>query len=215
MRLFVLLLSLLLPALAQAGAREHLEAFSRGAGGLSADFEQSVRDADGREIETSSGRLMLQAPRQFRWEVVQPYPQLIVADGTHVWIHDPDLEQVTVRIQSHEEQGSPLAVLVDPGELDRQFKVTAGSREGGLDWLVLTPRETEQAPFERARLAFKGDQLAVMEMQDALGQRTEVRFSGWQRGREFAANTFRFTPPPGTEVVGEMAQAAEVMPLAE
>lgn len=215
MRIFVLLLTLLLPALAQAGAREHLEAFSRDAGGLSARFEQRVRDADGREIESSSGEVMLQAPRQFRWEVVQPYPQLIVADGTHVWIHDPDLEQVTVRIQSHEEQGSPLAVLVDPTELDRQFQVTASGLEDGLHWLVLTPRDTEQAPFERARLAFDGDALAVMEMHDALGQRTEVRFSDWQRGRDFAADTFRFTPPPGTEVVGEMAQAAEVMPLAE
>lgn len=215
MRLFVILLTLLLPTLAQAGAREQLEAFSRGAGGLSARFEQRVSDADGREIERSTGKLMLQAPRQFRWEVVQPYPQLIVADGTHVWIHDPDLEQVTVRIQSHEEQGSPLAVLVDPGELDRQFEVSAGGREDGMEWLVLTPRDTEQAPFERARLAFKGDTLAVMELNDALGQRTEVRFTDWQRGREFAAGTFRFTPPPGAEVVGEMAQAAEVMPLAD
>ena len=200
--------------LAHAGAREKLDAFSGGVQGLSAQFQQRVYDPEGRMTESSSGSVALKAPRQFRWEYTQPFPQLIVADGDHVWIHDPDLEQVTVRIQSHEEQGSPLSVLVDPSELERQFEVS-GHRADSLDWLVLTPRKPEESPFESARLGFDADGLVVMEMSDGLGQRTEVRFSGWQRNPAFDAGTFAFIPPPGTEVVGEMAQAAEVMPLAD
>ena len=214
MRLIVILMLALAAPLAHAGAREQLDAFGAGMTGMSADFEQRVHAPDGELLESSSGTLKLRAPRQFRWEVVQPFPQVIVADGTHVWIHDPDLEQVTVRIQSHEEQGSPLSVLVDPSELERQFEVS-GHRADGLDWLGLTPRKPEDSPFESARLGFDDSGLVVMEMSDGLGQRTEVRFSGWQRNPVFAAGTFDFTPPPGTEVVGEMAQAAEVMPLAD
>lgn len=215
MRLSVILMLVLAAPLAHAGARDQLDAFGAGMTGMAADFEQRVHAPDGELLESSSGKLELRAPRQFRWEVVEPFPQVIVADGTHVWIHDPDLEQVTVRIQSHEEQGSPLSVLVDPTELDRQFEVVEGVQSDGMSWLALTPRKPEDSPFESARLGFDDSGLVVMEMSDGLGQRTEVRFRDWQRNPAFDAGTFAFTPPPGTEVVGEMARAAEVMPLAD
>ena len=38
---------------------------------------------------------------------------------------------------------------------------------------------------------------------DALGQRTDITFSGWKRNPTFAAKTFRFTPPKGIDVIGE------------
>ena len=42
-----------------------------------------------------------------------------------------------------------------------------------------------------------------MEIVDALGQRTQIRFSGWKRNPAFAADTFTYTPPAGVDVVGE------------
>ena len=42
-----------------------------------------------------------------------------------------------------------------------------------------------------------------MQVTDALGQRTDVAFSGWKRNPTFAASTFRFVPPKGVDVVGE------------
>ena len=128
MRRLTLLLLLLASPLVHADARAQLDAFSGGVKGLSADFRQRVYDPDGRLGEESTGTVQLRAPRQFRWEYLKPFPQLIVADGDHVWVYDPDLEQVNVRNQSAEENNSPLAVLIDPTELERQFKV----KEGGL-----------------------------------------------------------------------------------
>lgn len=215
MRLFAFLLLAIAAPLAQAGARAQLDAFSGGVQGLETTFEQRVYDPDRRMVELATGKVGLNKPRQFRWEVLQPYPQLIVADGDHVWIHDPDLEQVTVRKQAHEEQGSPLAVLIDPAELERQFKVAEGAEADGLAWLELQPRQAEDVPFERARLGFDAQGLAVMEMFDGLGQRTEVRFGDWQRDPAFAPGSFAFTPPEGTEVVGEQIRAAEVIPLGD
>ena len=100
-----------------AGARDQLTAFTQGLKGLDGRFEQRVFDPNGRPTETTRGTVKLSAPRQFRWEVTSPAAQLIVADGDHIWIWDPDLEQVTVRNQSFEEQGSPLTVLIDPTEV--------------------------------------------------------------------------------------------------
>lgn len=186
-----------------AGARADLDAFSKGLKGLDGQFEQTLYDLDGRLKETSTGRVALSAPRLFRWEYVTPYEQLIVADGEKVWVFDPDLEQVTVRPQGPEEQNSPLAALVDPGRLERDFNVREGGEAGGLSWLLLTPRDTEQASFSSARLGFDGQALVRMEVVDTLGQRTAVTFRGWKRNPDFDTDTFRFVPPAGVDVVGE------------
>lgn len=196
-------------------ARVQLDVFTRGLKGLDSSFSQQVFDPNGRKSDSSAGTVRMSAPRQFRWEYRVPAPQTIVADGDHIWIYDPDLEQVTVRQQSLEEQNSPLAALIDPGELDRQFDAREVADAGGLQWLELTPKNADDAPFERARLGLGADGLAKMEMFDALGQRTVMTFTDWKRDPAFAKGTFVFVPPADVDVVGEVADGAEVMPLAD
>lgn len=211
-KLFVLFL-VLATGVAHASARKQLDVFSNGVQGLSAKFEQRVYDADGALKETSTGTVQLQAPRQFRWEYLKPYPQLIVADGDHIWIYDPDMEQVTVRQQSLEEQNSPLAMLIDTDQLERQFKVTEGGQGQNLSWLELAPKKPEEAPFDRARLGFGPAGLLQMEMFDGLGQRTVMAFSAWKRNPGFAPGTFVFVKPAGVDQIGELAESAQVIPL--
>lgn len=191
-----------------------LAAFSQGLEGLKGQFVQRVFDGTGRLTEDSHGTLALAVPRQFRWEYEAPFPQLIVADGGKVWIFDPDLEQVQVRPQGVEEQQSPLMVLVDPAELDRQFAVADGGQADGLAWVELTPRG-DDPPFSKARLGFADGALARMDMTDSLGQRTRIAFSGWQRNPAFDVGTFRFVPPPGVDVIGEVDEAAQAFPLGD
>lgn len=201
--LAALALASTLAGTAFAGARDSLDAFSKGLKGLDGSFEQKLYDLDGRLKETSKGRIALSAPRLFRWEYATPYEQLIVADGEKVWVFDPDLDQVTVRPQGPEEQNSPLAALVDPARLERDFNVREGGEADGLSWLLLSPRDAEQASFSSARLGFSGQALVRMEVVDTLGQRTELVFSGWKRNPAFDRGTFRFVPPAGVDVVGE------------
>jgi len=207
------LLLLALSTAAWADARAQLDAFTRGLKTLDGQFEQKVYDPNDQLSESSSGRIALAAPRQFRWEYAQPFPQLIVADGNHVWIFDPDLEQVTVRQQSLEEQQSPLAALIDPGQLERQFVIADAGERDAMQWLVLHPRQAADAQISEAWLAFADGALQRMQLRDALGQRTVITFSHWQRNPRLAADTFRFTPPKGADVIGEMGEDAEVFPL--
>lgn len=188
--------------LAVAGARADLAAFTKGLKGLEGQFSQQVYDANGKRKEASSGNLALSAPRLFRWEYVKPYPQLIVADGKTVWVFDPDLQQVTKRPQGVEEQNSPLAALIEPAKLDRDFVVKELGDDGGLHWLQLTPRAGAEASFQSARLGFGAQGLARMRVVDALGQRTEISFQGWKRNPAFEASRFRYVPPKGVDVVG-------------
>lgn len=199
----VSVLALLFASGAQASARENLAAFTSNLKGLDGQFSQTVRDANGKVKESSSGRVAMSAPRLFRWEYVKPYPQLIVADGNKVWVFDPDLEQVTVRPQGVEEQNSPLAALIDPVMLDRDFKVGEGGTSDGLEWLTLAPRQAGESSFQSARLGFGGQGLARMQVIDALGQRTDIVFTGWKKNPSFASGTFTYKPAKGVDVVGE------------
>lgn len=83
---YAVLATALFASTAFAGARQELDTFTRGLKGLDGQFSQRVTDANGRVKETSSGRVALATPRQFRWEYAKPYKQLIVADGKKVWV---------------------------------------------------------------------------------------------------------------------------------
>ena len=204
---------LLAPAVRAAdSARARLDAFARGLTSISGDFSQTTFDANGRRGQTAQGTLALQAPRLFRWQVSSPYRQLIVADGKRVWLYDPELQQVTVRMQGDAEAHSPLTVLTDLGQLDREFRVTELGARDGLDWLKLT--STAKSPdFKAAELGFGPQGLARMVFTDQLGDRTEIAFSDWKRNVALPESEFRFTPPPGADVIGDAAPAAEVYPI--
>lgn len=191
-------------ASAWAGARDELNRFTQGLKGLDGQFSQQVVDKNGRVKENTSGRVALSAPRLFRWEYQKPHVQLIVADGKTVWVYEPDLEQVTKRPQGAEEQNSPLTALINPALLDKQYDVSeeAAPRDG-LQWLSLSPKRETETAFQYAALGFDGQGLARMEVLDAVGQRTVIRFTGWKRNPGFAAGTFSFTPPKGTDVIGD------------
>lgn len=201
---YTVLATAMLAGSAVAGARDDLNTFTRGLKGLDGQFAQKVYDGKGALKETASGRVALSAPRLFRWEYRKPYTQLIVADGAKVWVYDPDLKQATVRTQGAEEQNSPLTALIDPGKLDRQYDVSeeAVARDG-LQWLSMTPKVDTEASFQIAKLGFDGNGLARMEVVDAVGQRTEISFSGWKRNPAFAAGTFRYVPDKDVDVVGD------------
>ena len=194
--------AILVATSASAGGRQDLDAFTHGLKGLQSGFAQTVYDANGTKKEYSTGRVSLSAPRLFRWEYVKPYPQLIVADGKTVWVYDPDLKQVTKRAQGVAESNSPLAALIDPAKLDKDYVVAEAGSDAGLEWLTLTPRDKDNASFESARLGFDQNGLNRMAFTDLLGQRTEIVFAKWVRNPSFGRGTFTYVPPKDVDVVG-------------
>ena len=196
---------------ATGAARTRLDAFATGLHSLTGNFSQTLVDPNGNAGKTSTGTLALQAPRQFRWETTAPYKQTIVADGSRVWMYDPELEQVTVKVQSSEEAHSPLTVLTDLKQMDREFKVTEQGERDGLVWLRLT--STAKDPqFAWADLGFDANGLARMRFKDQLGSTTDIRFSNWQRNVAIPPAVFTFVPPKGADVIGD-APVLQVQPL--
>ena len=202
----VLMFSLNAAAHAATGsARARLDAFATGLHSLTGHFSQTLTNVNGQASKTSSGTLALEAPREFRWDTLKPYKQTIVADGGRVWMYDPELEQVTVRKQSTEEAHSPLTVLTDLKQLDKEFKASEGGEHDGLMWLRLTSTSPDPQ-FAWVDLGFDANGLARMAFRDQLGSSTEIRFSDWQRNPALPVGTFTFVPPQGVDVIGDVPQ---------
>lgn len=208
----LLLLSICVPAIAANSARSRMQVFSADLQSVRADWTQSVTGANGEIGDEARGTLALEAPRQFRWEALEPYRQVIVADGQKVWVYDPDLLQVTVRDQGAAEAHSPLTVLTDLSQLDRDFATSESGERDGLSWLKLVSRAPEP-DFEYAELGFSKSALERMIFKDMLGNVTEIRFTNWQRNADLPADTFRFVPPQGVDVIGDPTPTAEVFPI--
>jgi outer membrane lipoprotein carrier protein len=183
-------------------ARVHLNAFAQDLHSLSGNFVQTLTGSNGGTHKSSSGTMALEAPRQFRWETVSPYKQTIVADGSRVWLYDPDLDQVTVRVQSSEEAQSPLTVLTDLTQMDKDFKVVEQGEHDGLVWLRLTSNARDPQ-FDYADLGFDAAGLKRMVFKDQLGSTTDITFSNWQKNAALPAATFNFVPPAGADVIGD------------
>jgi outer membrane lipoprotein carrier protein len=210
MRKLILLVTLSLfavSAFAATGARARLDAFANGLHSLRGNFSQTVYDSHGNVTGSSHGLLALKAPRLFRWQVTDPYQQLIVADGKKVWVYEPDLQQATVRDQGAEEAHSPLTILTDLSQLDTEFKSTDAGTRDGLEWMRLVSR-AKDPQFEYAEIGFDATGPRRMVFKDTLGNRTEIAFSGWDRNPALPADTFVFVPPKGTDVVGDGGGAA-------
>lgn len=192
----------LFPLLAHAGAVDQLHDFLKSTRTLKADFSQVIIGKNGRKPQESSGTVAIARPGKLRWEILKPYPQLVVGDGEKVWIHDPDLQQVTVRKVGQAIGGSPAALLSGSNELEMNFTLKEAGEAEGMAWVEATPKAGDSG-FEAVRLGFAGRELKAMELQDSFGQTTLIRFNRIERNPALPAGTFKFTPPAGTDVVGE------------
>jgi outer membrane lipoprotein carrier protein len=202
MRLLLLLLAFSFSMTADAAAIDRFKAFARGTQSARGEFEQKVHDRTGKVTQESKGSFVFQRPGLFRWVYAKPLDQVIVGDGQRVWIHDRDLNQVTVRKLSNALGSTPAALLAGSADVEKAFDMSEAGSKDGLEWLEAKPRERE-AGFDRVRMGFDANGIRAMELYDHFGQTTTLRFINMARNPKVDASEFRFTPPKGTDVLGE------------
>ena len=188
--------------LAQAGGIDELQAFVDGTKAAKATFAQTTTDKSGRLVQKSTGTFTFARPGRFRWTYDKPLEQVIVGDGARVWVYDRDLNQVIVRKMSQALGSTPAALLAGDNTLERNFTLVDGGSADGLDWVNATPKSTD-AGFSAVRMGFRDHLPRAMILTDTFGQTTRLDFDHLERNPSLAADTFRFTPPAGADVIGE------------
>lgn len=200
------------PSAEQASASAALEARLVAFDGVIAQFDQTVTNAQGYLVEQASGTLHLAKPR-FRWEVSDPFPQIILANSSEVEIYDPDLEQVTRRTLGNALHEAPLALLTEADlALEQHFSVDVlgayAANDEGLDGApdllhtryVLRPLSSE-ALFERIEIEFINETLSALVIYDHTGQETLIRFAEYRAQQVIQSSMFELEYPAGTDFV--------------
>lgn len=202
-RFLMLVVVLSFPLLAHADATQMLKQFLASTKSYRAEFSQTVMSKSGRKPQSSTGKVAFAKPGKFRWEIEKPFPQLMVGDGQKVWIYDPELEQVTTRKMDQALGATPAALLSGSSDLERNFDLTEKGTMDGMQW-VEARSKGQEASFEMVRLGFAPNgELKAMELLDNFGQTTTLRFHQPERNPALPASLFKFTPPPGVDVIGE------------
>jgi outer membrane lipoprotein carrier protein len=198
----VLLLAALLPAAACASSIDELKALLTQTTTARAQFAQIVLDRNMKRLQQATGTMQFSRPGRFRWEYDRPHEQLIVGDGSRVWLYDKELNQVTVRRMDRALGSSPAAILAGSNNIEKDYTLSALGNREGLEWLEAVPRAQDTA-FERVRLGFGKTGLEAMELRDQFGQITVIKFSTMERNIKLPGELFRFTPPKGADVISE------------
>ena len=193
-------LAIVLSFQARANGLDDFLAFNAATRSATARFEQQVFDRAGKVVDRAAGTFAFARPGKFRWTYEKPHQQVLVGDGAKLWIHDPDLNQVTVKLIDAAISSTPAALLAGKDDITALFTLRDAGAADGLNWVEATPKAPDTG-FERVRLGLKGKTLAAMELQDQLGGRTLLRFSDLKANAPVPADTFKFTPPQGADVI--------------
>ncbi len=184
---------------ASAAPVDTLREFVRDVKSGHAQFTQTVTSPDGAKKKSSSGSFDFARPNRFRFAYAKPFEQTIVADGEKVWIYDRDLNQVSSRRITQALGATPAALLAG-GSLDKDFELSNLPARDGLEWAEAKPKAKDGA-FQSVRVGFRGKDLAALEIVDSFGQQSTLRFEAFTANAAVPAETFRFTPPAGADVI--------------
>ncbi len=169
---------------------------------LTADFRQSVESPTLASPLESHGTVAFEKPNRMRWDYAAPDKQVIVGDGATLWIYQPDDKQVIKAPLAQAFQGrTPVSFLAGLGRVERDFEASLERDEEERWVLHLVPRK--DASVGTLTLVVRKADAAVEEARitDPLGTITRIAFAHEQRNVPLDAAFFRFTPPPGVDVV--------------
>jgi len=187
-----------------------IDVFLDGLNSYQAEFTQRLLNESGEILETVKGKMFLSYPGKFRWSYTDPYVQTIITDSKTLWIHDDDLEQVTIRDISEAIYGTPAAIIITKNRLDEFFELSDLGGVEGANWTMLQPKK-EDAEYKDIRLGFRDKDMAMMILNDNLGQTTRIDFKDGIRNDIIESSMFEFQIPEGVDVIDD--RVIEAVPI--
>ena len=172
---------------------------------LQAEFAETYSGAG--MARTESGTLWLKKPGKMRWEYRSPREKLFLSDGKDAWFYLPGDRQVRrTPVRKLDDLRSPLGFLLGKTRLEKELQGLSLAP----DVPALAPgdvvlRGVPKAMADRVSQVLlevtPESQIARIIVEEVDGSVTEYRFTEQKENLEMADGRFRFTPPPGVEVI--------------
>lgn len=171
---------------------------------LQADFVQRAVNPILEKTEIGHGTLYYRAPGRYRIDYRYPAGDVVVDDGTWVWIYLPSSQPGQVIRQPADGSGgaNPLTYLRDLRTLYDASLAGSDAVSGEVsDHLALSPR-SDDAPFTAVDVWVGRDSGLLRQVRTRTpdGIEKSYTFTALRRGAPVPDSRFRFSPPPGVEV---------------
>jgi outer membrane lipoprotein carrier protein len=150
-----------------------------------------------------SGVLLLEKPGRMRWNYAEPAGKVFVLDGKYGWFYTPGDAQVQqIPAKKLDDLRSPLRFLLGHAQLTKEMAgLTMAPADGDMFRLRGVPRGMEQRVRSLELVVSREGTIHSMTLEELDGSRTSFAFNDEQANPVIAADTFRFTPPAGVQVV--------------
>jgi outer membrane lipoprotein carrier protein len=172
---------------------------------LQADFTEIYQ---GGGIErTESGTMWLKKPGKMRWEYRSPEEKLFVGDGRDAWLYLPAEKQARKSsMRRLEDLRSPLAFLLGKSKLEKElqglsFAPDVQAAQPGNSMLRGVPRGMEDRVRQVMLEVTPEHQIVRILVHGTDDSITEYRLNNQRENVEVPDSRFRFTAPPGAEIV--------------
>ena len=195
---FTLMLAL---AASVSAAPIELDRAATAMSGMEASFTHTFTAKGFKNSQVESGTVVFGSLPAMRWSYTKPEQKLFVFDGSSSWFYVPADKQAThSQVTDSRKRELPFLLLGDPAARDRHFVVKQQNSAGNVV-TTLSPRD-KNALMKNVvvTIAPSTHLIQRIEYTDRDGNRTSFAFSGYHR-RAATADTFKFSPPAGVQVV--------------
>lgn len=185
-----------------------MQKFYESTASLHARFEQELQSSLGGK-RRASGEVWLKKPGRMRWEYEKPEKKLMVADGSALWVYEPEDQQAFRQSLKASSLPSSVTFLFGTGKLGEEFTITIEhpkpeEKIGGPDDVVLklVPiKPTTQ--YHHLVFVVDGKSGMVKEtfVYDQQGGTNHMTFRNVETNKSVADAKFVFTPPAGTTIL--------------
>ena len=172
---------------------------------LQAQFAETYSGAGMKRTE--SGTLELKKPGRMRWDYTEPRPKMFVTDGATAWFYVPGERQARrAPVKQIEDLRSPLRYLLGKTKLEKEFPgltVATDAKPVNAGDVVLrgVPKGMQERVSETLLEVTADGLITRIVVEEMDGSVTEFRFLQQKENVQVSDQRFRFTPPPGVEVV--------------
>lgn len=176
---------------------------------LSVAFNESYT-VQGHARQPESGTLTLRKQGKMRWDYTRPAGKLFISDGKNVYLYTARDNRVEkLKLKDTEDMRAPLAFLLGRLDMKKEFRDFELHAADAGTWLNASAKNA-RVPYEKVEMLIAPDAsiraLKVIGRDESL---LSFSFNNERLNPPAADALFRFTAPPGAEVVDSLGLGAE------
>lgn len=183
-----------------------VQAFYNQTTSFQATFSQVYKVKAYNQTKKSNGKVIFAKPGKMSWSYDSPNGNRVVSDGKTLKVYEKENNQMFEQPVEKSQYPAALAFLMGQGDLAKSFNLklldaATMKFEGGY---VLEGLPKEATPAYQKVLFFvdsSTSQVRRVIILDAQGNRNTFDFKSPKVNEPVPEETFRFTPPPGTQII--------------